>query len=147
MFPGIALRSQGRERKAMDIDRLGGLNSTSNFRPWLRVAKSKLPENLQQRLSTSRKVRCNLQTANGPNALEETIDDLLLLLAVTPNPKLRPGPGGRLGTARFVVGEQCKRTVDEQPRSSAGKERCPAAAVLRKPSSRVALCGRCIGNN
>ena len=86
MFPGIALSSQGREGQAMDIDRLGGLKSTTNFRPRLRVAKSKLPENLQQRLSTSRKVRCNLQTANGPNALEETIDDLLLLLAVTPNP-------------------------------------------------------------
>ena len=86
MFPGIALRSQGREGQAMDIDRLGGLNSTINLRPRLRVAERKLLEDLQQRLSTSRKVRCNLQTANGPNALEDTIDDLLLLLAVTPNP-------------------------------------------------------------
>ncbi len=70
----------------MDIDRLGGLNSTINLRPRLRVAERKLLEDLQQRLSTSRKVRCNLKTANGPNALEETIDDLPLLLAVTPNP-------------------------------------------------------------
>jgi hypothetical protein len=86
MFPGIALRSQGRKGQAMDIDRLGGLNSTINFRPRLRVAERKLLENLQQRRSTSRKVRCNLQTANGPNALEETVYDLMLLLVMTPSP-------------------------------------------------------------